>query len=338
MKKRWMGMVVVFVAAFGMLFVVSATAQQAKPVVEINHATDIDGKIVVEWFKEIETRTNGRVKGNVFAGGALGKGPEIIGLLRSGAAASGTVGVGFTKDFAALDYLDCPFRVSGAEQGSQVAYGLYKNGYLDKDLKNLNLMFMTATAPFHLFTAKKAITNLNDLKGMKIRVSGPASAASIKALGGIPVSVPPSELYMAVEKGTVDGFVASMGLVEGSKTYEVVKYALWEPLGVGVLINILNGDVWKKVSAQDQAAINEINTRMAKRYTDYHVDTDRQAVKFLTDKGIKVNNLPADERTKWTNIVNEVRDKGMMESWTAAGLPADKLMKDATEINNKTKK
>ena len=208
---------IIFAMLFGILFAFNTTMGSAK-VISINHAsghspTSIDVKIVKEWYEEVEKATNGRVKGTVYAGGSLGKDPDMMRLVKSGSVGAGTL-LGKAALFPVLDFMRYPFQFSGAAAGSTALYYFYYKGYLDKALKGCKLLFMTGTAPFHLLTNKK-ITCMDDLKGLKIRVAASASAATIKGYGGTPVSFPPSEVYMAMEKGTVDGILTSMGLVQG---------------------------------------------------------------------------------------------------------------------------
>jgi TRAP-type C4-dicarboxylate transport system substrate-binding protein len=337
MKTDYRKMALVFVMIFGVLFATRAFAASDKPI-EINHATEhalasIDGKIVVEWFAEIDKRTSGRVKGTVFPGGALGKGPDILNLIKSGSAGSGTIlGINEIGDFS-----NAPFKVSNALGGTALAYELYHKGYLDKFLGNTKLMFMTSTALFHLFTAKKPVNKLEDVKGMKIRAASPQIATTVKALGGVPVSLSPSEIYMAMERGTIDGLITSMGLLHGAKLYDVVKYALWEPLGTGPLMNIMNTDLWNKIPGDDKAIIEQVNHMMMFRYVDYHTDLDHEGLAFLKNKGLKINNLSAAERAKWEKVTWEAQEKSLKEAWKARGLPADELMKELVGVSDRYK-
>ena len=58
---------------------------------------------------------------------------------------------------------------------------------------------------FQLFL-NKPIKTVADLKGMKIRVS-PTNVPFMKAVGANPVQMPPSDVYTAMERGVVDGYI-----------------------------------------------------------------------------------------------------------------------------------
>jgi len=338
MKRDYRRMAMACLMILGVLLAAKALAAAEKPI-EINHASEhalasIDGKIVVEWFAEIEKRTGGRVKGTVFPGGSLGKGPDLFNMVKTGAAGSGTV---LAIDFEVANFMNVPFKVSGSLAGTALAYELYYQGYFDERLKGSKLMFMVSTAPFRLFTVKKPINRLEDLKGMKIRAAAPQIAQTLKAYGAVPVSLSPSEVFMALERGTVDGIVTSMGLIHGFKLYEALKYALWEPLGTGPLMNVMNMDLWNKIPGDVQAIIQEVNSMMTYRYIDYHTDLDNEGLAFLKGKGLKTNNLAGAERAKWEKLAWEANEKSLMETWKARGVRAEELMKELLRVSERFK-
>ncbi len=149
MKKRHVAKVF-FTGLAAALLCNTVFAAEVKPVVEFNHASSfapsaISGRTAIEWLDAIAKATGGKVKGNFMSGGALGKGPEILNFVKAGTAGSGTTGVGWTRDFAILDFLELPYMVPGVTQGSAFAYEVYRKGYLDRDLKGTKLMFMFAS-------------------------------------------------------------------------------------------------------------------------------------------------------------------------------------------------
>jgi TRAP-type C4-dicarboxylate transport system substrate-binding protein len=333
MKAKFERMVFAIALIFLVFLTTSGWAADVKPIVEFNHASSfapssITGRMAVEWLDEVFKATGGKVKGNFFAGGALGKGPEILGFVKAGTAGSGTTGVGWTKDFAVLDFLELPYQVPGVVVGSNVAYELYKRGYLDKDLKGTKLMFMFASEPFHIFTTKKKITSMDDLKGLKIRASGAGTAMTLKAWGATPVTIAPPDLYMALEKGTIDGVMAGWGLVEGAKLHELTKYVLWEPLGIGVLINIMNDDIWNKIPPDLQKIIQNVNAAMAKRSTEDMNAMNKTGEDFLRKNKVEVTYLSSAEKVKWQKMADDVRIPAMKSAWKSLGLQADDLMKE----------
>lgn len=74
--------------------------------------------------------------------------------------------------------------------------------------------------------SKKKIVSPADLKGVKVRVFSEGQADTLKAFGGIPVTIAFAELYTALQHGTVDAALVGFQGIESAKLYEVTSYAL----------------------------------------------------------------------------------------------------------------
>ncbi len=109
---------------------------------------------------------------------------------------------------------------------------------------------------FNVFTNKK-IDKLADFKGLKVRVM-PLYIPFMKSLGASPVTMPPTDIYTAMERGVVDGFMwPRVGMISWD-LQEVTKFMI-EP-GVFQMepATMINMDRWKKIPKDQQALIMEI--------------------------------------------------------------------------------
>ena len=112
----------------------------------------------------------------------------------------------------------------------------------NKELEKLGVKII-ATNPFpaQVFFCKKPITGLADLKGLKIRVAGPAQSDFLNALGAQPVAIAFGEVYTALERGTVDCAVTGTGTGNAQKWWEVTShlYTLVASWGIsGYMVNL----------------------------------------------------------------------------------------------------
>jgi TRAP-type transport system periplasmic protein len=108
---------------------------------------------------------------------------------------------------------------------------------------------------FNVFCNKK-IEHIADFKGLKVRVM-PLYIPFMKSLGASPVTMPPTDIYTAVERGVVDGFMwPRVGMISWG-LQEVTKYMV-EP-GVFQMepATMINMDRWKKIPKDLQALILE---------------------------------------------------------------------------------
>ncbi len=81
---------------------------------------------------------------------------------------------------------------------------------------------------YHIYTNKK-IEKLDDFKGVKIRAQ-PLYVPLLKALGATPVSMPAPEIFTAMERGVVDGFMwPKVGMISWG-LHEITKYVVDPPI------------------------------------------------------------------------------------------------------------
>ena len=80
--------------------------------------------------------------------------------------------------------------------------------------------------------------SISDIKGLKLRALG-LQANLLHELGAVPVSMKVPEIYMAIDKGTIDGTSANLTMAVGYKWSEVTKYHYSVALGnAGMFIGI----------------------------------------------------------------------------------------------------
>jgi TRAP-type transport system periplasmic protein len=98
---------------------------------------------------------------------------------------------------------------------------------------------------FYIFLSKP-IKKIDDFKGMKIRV-GPSIIPFIKSLGGEPVVTPPAEIYTAMERSLVSGYVQPLGSIRTQGLFPVTKYMVRPGIFQPITVVLMNLDTWKKM-------------------------------------------------------------------------------------------
>lgn len=186
--------------------------------------------------------SNGRIEFNLRAyPEANVSGPEAIRLVRSGqvdivGAPLPTV----SGDVPLLDGFDLPGAHTSMENVRRAAQALAPAA--NRELERLGVK-MIATSPFpaQVFFCKKPIGGIADLKGLKVRVAGPAQSDFVNALGAQPVGIAFGEVYGALERGVVDCAVTGTGTANASKWFEVTThmYTLVASWGIsGYMVNL----------------------------------------------------------------------------------------------------
>jgi len=115
---------------------------------------------------------------------------------------------------------------------------------------------------FYVWT-KKAVSKPDDLSGLKLRV-GPMYIYFMKKLGVSTVSIKPTDVYTALERGTVDGFAWPLLGARDLGWTDTTKYLVDHPFyGMDGTI-LFNMDAWNKLSKADQNKLMELTTSFEK--------------------------------------------------------------------------
>jgi TRAP-type C4-dicarboxylate transport system substrate-binding protein len=123
-----------------------------------------------------------------------------------------------------------PFVSADSETASVALWRLYKSGQIDPEYTDIVPLFLTVFPQSGLhFT--HPVTALDDLKGLKLIAVGKAQADAVTALGGAPLSIPLTESYVALQRGSADGAVASWSTFKPFRLGEVTRYHVETQLG-----------------------------------------------------------------------------------------------------------
>jgi len=104
---------------------------------------------------------------------------------------------------------------------------------------------------FIMATREKKVSKVEDIKGMKIRATGVPDAALAQVNGASTTYISSSEMYEALQRGTVDGMITYPGTIYARRLNEVLKYLVnFKPMlcAWGYQIYVLNKtwDSWPK--------------------------------------------------------------------------------------------
>lgn len=178
--------------------------------------------------------------------------------------------------------------------------------------------------PLYLYTTHKQVQVINDIKGLKIRSSGTLTNQALAALGAVPVAIASSEIYIAMQKGIIDGALASPSMMEAYRLYEITKYALKFPLGYTVRVININLNTWHSLPADIQTIISTA-ARKAGYYNVTMFNTyDASITAKLNDQGPSYT-LPAEEAANWINAIRPVIND-WVTSMETAGKPVQELL------------
>jgi TRAP-type transport system periplasmic protein len=280
---------------------------------------------MADWCKEVEKRTQGRVKIDFFPGGILAPTTQVYDSVKKGIADLGDTFASYTKGrFPFIEAIDLPYGYKSSRMGTALTNEFFKK-FKPKEFDDAKIMFFYTAGPQVLCT-KKPVNNLEEIKGLKIRSTG-SSAKIVEHLGGAPVGMPMGDAYDALARGVVNGAVAPTEVLKGWKLGEVLtSCTVYGASHVNAAFIFMNKNKWNTIPPKDQQIIEQINTEWIDRVAKIWDEADKEGADMLTAKGGKIIQLSAQEQEKWRALLRPILDEYAKEL-DAKGLPGDEAVK-----------
>jgi TRAP-type C4-dicarboxylate transport system substrate-binding protein len=187
---------------------------------------------------------------------------------------------------------------------------------------------------------KKPVYKLEDLKGMKIRSTGLASKI-VLALGAAPVGTTMPETYDALRTGVAEGAMAPIQALKGFRWGEVISYTVLNygsSYSTGFFI-AMNKGKWNALPADIKKIFDKVSEEYAEKTGALWDSTDKDGIKFITDKGVKMISLSKEEDARWAAAVKPLLNDYVAEM-KGKNLPGDEALKfcqDFIRANQKAK-
>jgi TRAP-type C4-dicarboxylate transport system substrate-binding protein len=282
--------------------------------------------LAVEWAKEIEKRTNGRVQITVFPGGTLTPADKCYDGVVTGISDIGFSVLAYTRGkFPLTEVSDLPLGIKSGAVASKVINEYYKK-FKPKEFDEVKVMYLHGHGPGILHT-KKPVESLDDLKGMKIRCTGMA-AKIVAALGAVPVAMPMGDTYDAISRGVVEGSMAPQEALQGWKWGEVVKYTI-ENFGssysTGMFV-VMNKDKWNALPPDVQRIIEKVNEEWIEKQGKTWDEIDKEGRDFTLGLGNTITSLSKEEDARWAKAVKPILDE-YVKNMSDKGLPGAEVLK-----------
>lgn len=280
------------------------------------------GRATKVFAEEVEKASGGKMKIRAIGAAALGSDLQMQQALIGGAqemmVGSTATLVGITKEMALWD---TPFLFDNAKEADVVLDGPVGQKVMDKlQEKGLVGLVYWENGFRNLTNNKRAVTKLEDMDGIKLRVmQNNVFIDSFKTLGANAVPLPFSELFTALETKTVDGQENPYNTILSSKFYEVQKYLTVTNHVYSPWIVLVSKKYWDGLSKDEHKVLLDA----AKKSRDFErLDTRAEAEKALAElkgKGMQVNQLSPVEagrmRDQLTRINASIATNVGMDLW-----------------------
>lgn len=270
------------------------------------------GRAVKFLAEEMSKRSGGKFKMKGFGDASLGSDIQMQNALIGGAqemmVGSTATLVGIVKDFGVYDL---PFLFNNEKEADAVLDGPFG----EKLLKALNDKGLVGLVYWengfrNLTNSKRPITKIEDMGGIKLRVmQNPVYIDMFNSFGANAVPLAFSELFTALETGTVDGQENPVTTIQSSKFYEVQKYLTISRHVYSPWIVLASKRWYDGLSADEKKILNEsaVASRAFERKDSR--DASAQSVAYLKEKGMQINELSPAELDRMREMVKPAFDK-----------------------------
>jgi TRAP-type C4-dicarboxylate transport system substrate-binding protein len=274
----------------------------------------------IPMLEAMKKKSGGGLDYSMFAGGALGKAQDHYDIVAKGLADMGYFTATFTPGrFPLTDVLSLAAWVDGKDLAVDIGNAVYDR-ILKDEFKGVKVLELNGCIQSYIWT-QKPVVKLEDLNGLKLRTPGGHQSNYVKALGAEPVFMPPGDVYMAIETGTIDGIVTCPPVILAFKLHEVAKYGVVTTFGCVSEGMVMNMDAWNKLPEGQKKIVNDLGTNPFRTTGGLTRSEYPKLIEEITQGGVKMVELSKDEAQRWYGRFQEVTRKWVADL-EAKGLPA----------------
>jgi TRAP-type C4-dicarboxylate transport system substrate-binding protein len=279
-----------------------------------------------QWCKELEKRTNGRVKTAYFPAGTLVSANQTYDGVVKGIVDIGFSIMSYTPGRMPLsEVIVLPLGYKTGAQATRMANAFY-NKFKPKEYDDVKLFYLPAHGP-GFFHTKTAVNKIEDLKGLRIKSDANTSKV-VAAAGATPTTMPMLETYDALKRGLADGVLLPIETLKGWKFGEICKFTYinhGNAYGNGFFI-AMNKERWSSMPKDIQQIIDKLNEEWFEKQAKVWNEMDEEGLEFAKKTGQKITYAGPAEEVQMTERMKPLFD-AYVKSMKEKGLPGEEVLK-----------
>ena len=283
---------------------------------EVNPLDTIVGQMATDFKNKVEELSDGKITIDVQASGVLGSENDVLDTMLGG---GGTIDISRISAFALTSYgaeksvlLSIPYTFANRDHFWKFADSELAPEFLMEPHDNglgVRGLYYGEEGFRHFFTVKE-VKGLDDLKGMKLRVSNdPIMNGMVEGLGASPTVVSFNELYSALQTGVVDGAEQPIANYKSNAFQEVAPNLILDGHTLGAIQVIITDEAWDKLTEEQQNILMEAGKVASQFNRTISEEAENKVLDELKADGINVVEVP--DIKPWQDAC-----KGIIESST----------------------
>lgn len=278
---------------------------------EVNPLDTIVGQTGTAFKEKVEELSGGKIIIDIQASGVLGSENDVLDTMLGG---GGTIDMSRISAFALTSYggeksmlLSLPYTFVSREHFWNFADSDLAEEFLIEPHNNgtgVRGLFYGEEGFRHFFTVKD-IATMEDLAGMKLRVSNdPVMNGLVESLGASPTVVSFGELYSALQTGVVDGAEQPIANYKSNAFPEVAPNLILDGHTLGAIQVIITDEAWDSLTAEQQGWLMEAGKYASEFNRKISEDAENKVLEELKAEGVNV--VEVEDPTVWQEAVKDV--------------------------------
>lgn len=256
-----------FAAASAFAFAAAANAEtyQATTWLEPSHILTAYG--YVPYLEDIKAATGEGVDFELYTSGSLVPAKTTLSGVGDGVAQIGLVAAAYTPSELPLSGMINDFAFAAVDpMATSLALteiAMTNKRFQDEYAQHGTVVLGAYSTPTYLFACMTDITSVEEIKGKKIRTAGTAQNEWISSLGAVPVSVPSTDIYSGLERGSIDCTLGdATNLENGPMIAEVAKSLTMLEAGTSLGMSyVYNQDFWGQIGPEARRQILDVTAK-----------------------------------------------------------------------------
>ncbi|MEX2445136.1 MAG: sialic acid TRAP transporter substrate-binding protein SiaP [Alkalispirochaeta sp.] len=296
MKKVAITLVVLLVASafvFG-----SAQAETGGPVTltwaSVSVPGDAHTKAMYEFERVVEEISNGEIEVEVFPAGELIVQDQLLPSVRRGNIDIAYAGpnwiaqfIPYVSMFAAPYMFDSYEHMTTALNG-EIADRMNEDLVSELGVRSLGAFYL-GTRQINLRDIGRVVRTPEDMEGVKLRMPGTETWQFMgRTLGANPTPLSFSEVYLALQTGTIDGQDNPLPTDFNAKFYEVTKYIILTDHYINPIMPLINEDTWQSLTAQQKEWVREGIAAARELADNENLQQEAELLEFFESEGMEI--------------------------------------------------
>jgi TRAP-type C4-dicarboxylate transport system substrate-binding protein len=266
--------------------------------------------------KEIEDRTDGRVKIKIYPGGVHGDDYTVLRKMRIGQLHGGGFAAGsLTRFYPDLQVYNLPLQFQSYEEVDFIREKMDQRIIDGLDEGGLSSFALTETG-FAYLLSKEPVTKVEDLQKLKAWVpdGDPISAQLLKSFNISPIPLNITDVLAGLQTGLINAVAVPPLVAIALQWHNHVDYMMDLPLVYIYSMMAMDKKAFSKASDSDRAVVYEVMNKLFNEVDEGARVDNEKAYEALISQGIKVTTPAPEDLPAWYAVANksvaELRESG----------------------------